>query len=86
MALIFGDCDCCPRRNVVLHPVFSFCGDTAACAVCRGWTPEDMDEAGEISLEIERLRPKAEIGEHWAYISALEARYVELTGVNATTT
>jgi hypothetical protein len=37
-------------------------------------------EADEISFAIGRFLPKAETSEEFAYICALEARYLQLTG------
>ena len=37
-------------------------------------------EADEISFAIARFLPKAETSEEFAYICALEARYLQLTG------
>jgi hypothetical protein len=45
----------------------------------RATAPHDL-EADEISFAISRFLPKAETSEEFAYIRALEARYVQLTG------
>jgi hypothetical protein len=45
----------------------------------RTTTPHDL-EADEISFAISRFLPKAQTSEEFAYICALEARYVQLTG------
>ena len=37
-------------------------------------------ETDEISFAIRRFLPKAETSEEFAYICALEARYLQLTG------
>ena len=37
-------------------------------------------EADEISFAITRILPKAETSEKFAYVCALEARYLQLTG------
>ena len=42
-------------------------------------TPRGL-EADEISFAITRFLPKAETSEEFAYIYALEARYLQLTG------
>lgn len=78
--LHFGACDVCNKQNRVISTSM-WCGiETAACYECRGDSPEDYDEAGDIGDEIGRLLPKAETGEQWAHVSALESRYVALTG------
>jgi hypothetical protein len=45
----------------------------------RATTPHGL-EADEISFAITRFLPKAETSEEFAYIRALEARYLQLTG------
>ena len=45
----------------------------------RATTPHGL-EADEISFAIARFLPKAETSEEFAYIYALEARYLQLTG------
>jgi hypothetical protein len=45
----------------------------------RATTPLGL-EADEISFAITRFLPKAEMSEEFAYIYALEARYLQLTG------
>ena len=45
----------------------------------RATTPLRL-EADEISFAITRFLPKAETSEEFAYIYALEARYLQLTG------
>ena len=45
----------------------------------RATTPLGL-EADEISFAITRFLPKAETSEEFAYIHALEARYLQLTG------
>lgn len=76
--MTFGTCDCCDKPNRMLF-LSHACGlEAYACHECRGNDPHDYDEAGELALEIDRLRPKAESGAQWAHICALEARMVEL--------
>ena len=45
----------------------------------RATTPIGL-EADEISFAITRFLPKAETSDEFAYICALEARYLQLTG------
>jgi hypothetical protein len=45
----------------------------------RATTPRGL-EADEINFAIGRFLPKAETSEEFAYIRALEARYLQLTG------
>ena len=45
----------------------------------RATTPHGL-ESDEISFAISRFLPKAETSDEFAYICALEARYIQLTG------
>lgn len=68
----FGTCRFCLAPNRVLHD---------APAMCCGCLNADLAlDADDLREEIERLMPKAETGEQWAHICALEAAYVEATG------
>ncbi len=75
----FGTCDCCGKINREVITSFITGLETSACHECGGNTPEDYDEAGYISSEIANLLQKAETGEQFAHICALESRLVELT-------
>jgi hypothetical protein len=76
---IFGECDCCGERNRVLNLCVAHGVDTAACTDCQG--RDEAEDADEIEFEIERLTPKAETGEQWAHICALEAEQARLRSV-----
>lgn len=73
--IIFGECDCCSAKNRVLHRGEVTGIETYACAECsNGHLSYDIDD---LEGEIETLRPKAETGEQWAHLCALEAALVE---------
>jgi hypothetical protein len=76
--MTFGTCDCCDKPNRVLHRCEAYGIETYACAQCH--CRPLSDDADELQGEIEDLLPKAETGEQWAHIAALEAAYVEATG------
>ena len=73
--LIFGECDCCGTPNRVLHRCEVTGIETYACAICRNG--ELSDDIDDLEGEIESLAPKAESGEQWAHVCALEAALVE---------
>lgn len=76
--MIFGQCDCCGTSNRVLHRGEASGLEAYACAKCRyGALADDADDLRD---EIERLLSKAETGEQWAHICALEAALVEAIG------
>jgi hypothetical protein len=53
--------------------------ETHGSLLYRATTPHGL-EADEISFAINRFLPKAQTSEEFAYICALEARYLQLTG------
>lgn len=82
--LICGECECCGTSNRVLHHATTGCGlEAYACALCRcGDLSDDLDN---LEAEIEALQSKAENGEQWAHLCALEAAYAEAQAAFAET-
>lgn len=81
MSIIFGECDCCSAKNRVLHRGEVTGIETYACQECQyGSLADDIDD---LEGEIEALRPKAETGEQWAHLCALEAALTEARAEDA---